>query len=48
MRSRTLWLVVFGGIVALGLGAAVVAAFVGEWTDAVIVLVRKTAAGPSR
>ena len=28
MRSRTLWLVVFGGIVALGLGAAVVAAFV--------------------
>ncbi len=28
MRSRTLWIVVFGGIIALGLGAAVVAAFV--------------------
>ena len=28
MKSRTLWLVVFGGIVALGLGAAVVTAFV--------------------
>jgi len=28
MRSRTLWIVVFGGIIALGLGAAVVTAFV--------------------
>jgi hypothetical protein len=28
MRSRTLWIVVFGAIIALGLGAAVVAAFV--------------------
>src|SRR4029077_11891746 len=28
MRSRTLWMVVFGGIIALGLGAAVVTAFV--------------------
>src|SRR6478672_1706149 len=28
MRSRTLWIVVFGGIRALGFGAAVVAAFV--------------------
>jgi hypothetical protein len=28
MKSRTLWLVVFGGIVALGLGAAAVTAFV--------------------
>jgi hypothetical protein len=28
MKSRTLWIVVFGGIIALGLGAAVVAAFV--------------------
>ncbi len=28
MRSRTLWIVVFGAIIALGLGAAVVTAFV--------------------
>ena len=28
MRSRTLWIVVFGGIIALGVGAAVVTAFV--------------------
>src|SRR6476469_938054 len=28
MRSRTLWIAVFGGIIALGLGAAVVNAFV--------------------
>ena len=28
MKSRTLWIVVFGGIVAIGLGAAVVTAFV--------------------
>ena len=28
MKSRTLWMAVFGGIVAIGLGAAVVTAFV--------------------
>jgi hypothetical protein len=44
MRSRTLWIVVFGAIIALGLGAAVVTAFV---TDNPAPSVSSTSTGSS-